>query len=98
MYLKPNTEVLFDTNCEDKYKQYVIQKHHTSVNVQEALQVSQQLLPMLNSSRATDRDDWMTVGWVLYNIGKGSEEALNQWLKFSEQCEEKYVGGSKGLF
>ena len=60
------------------------------VSVEEALKVSARILPMLADWRAEDRNEWMTVGWVLYNIGEASPQALEQWLEFSARCEEKY--------
>lgn len=60
------------------------------VSVVEALKISSQLLPMLADWRAEDRNEWMTIGWILYNIGDASPDALDQWLDFSSRCEDKY--------
>lgn len=60
------------------------------VSVTEALMVSKRLLPLLADWRAEDRNEWMTVGWILFNIGEGSTQALEQWLEFSARCEDKY--------
>uniref|UniRef100_A0A6C0D0F3 SF3 helicase domain-containing protein n=1 Tax=viral metagenome TaxID=1070528 RepID=A0A6C0D0F3_9ZZZZ len=60
------------------------------VSVSEALEISGKLLPMLALFRSEDRNEWMTIGWILYNIGDGSSEALDQWLDFSARCEESY--------
>lgn len=56
----------------------------------EALKISKKLLPMLSSFRADDRNEWMTIGWVLFNIGDGCPEALEQWIEFSSRNEEKF--------
>ena len=61
-----------------------------TVSVEEALKVSERLLPMLSDFRTEDRNEWLTVGWILYNIGDGSTQALDQWLSFSSRCVEKY--------
>jgi len=61
-----------------------------NVSVIEALEVARQLVPMLSVERAEDRNEWMIVGWVLYNIGEGCHEALDLWCDFSQKCEEKY--------
>jgi len=68
------------------------EKHATQmkVSVEEALKISAKLLPMLADWRAEDRNEWMTVGWILFNIGDGNPQALDQWLEFSERCGEKY--------
>lgn len=66
---------------------------HLKVSVQEALKISEKLLPMLADFRAENYNEWMRVGWILYNIGKGCTEALDQWLQFSARCGEKYDEG-----
>lgn len=65
-------------------------KKNISVSVQEALSMSAKLLPMIADYRVEDRNEWMTIGWALYNISEGSEEGLNQWLEFSSRSQEKY--------
>jgi P4 family phage/plasmid primase-like protien len=59
-------------------------------SVEEELRVSAKLLPMLNDWRSEDRNEWMTIGWILYNIGDGSQQAMDQWIEFSSRCDEKY--------
>lgn len=66
---------------------------HLKVSVQEALKISEKLLPMLADFRAENYNEWMRVGWILYNIGKGCTDALDQWLEFSSRCGEKYDEG-----
>jgi phage/plasmid-associated DNA primase len=90
--------------CELKYglslplKEKYIRKEKDKENfnntsdmpVIEALKISKKLLPMLSSFRADDRNEWMTIGWVLFNIGDGCPEALEQWIEFSSRNEEKF--------
>lgn len=59
-------------------------------SIKVELGIAKELLTLISSERADNRDDWMTIGWTLYNIGEGCEEALDLWLKFSSQCVEKY--------
>jgi len=63
---------------------------YTTQSVSDALKISSKLLPMLAQFRSEDRNEWMTVGWVLHNIGGGSSEALEQWMEFSSRAEDKY--------
>nr|WNL50250.1 primase [Marseillevirus sp.] len=44
------------------------------------------ILDMLNDSRAENYDDWMNVGWTLFNIGNGLPEALDLWIDFSSRA------------
>lgn len=55
------------------------------------------IMDMLNDSRAADYNEWMNVGWTLYNISDGSDLGLELWIKFSarwdkfedqKECEE----------
>ena len=75
-------------------KEKLINNHkdtkHITISTAEALKISSKLLPMLSNFRGEDRNEWMTIGWILYNIGEGSHEALEQWMDFSARSEEKY--------
>lgn len=66
------------------------QRKHSKVSISESLKISAKLLPMLSQFRAEDRNEWMTIGWILYNIGESSPDALDQWLEFSARCEETF--------
>ena len=65
-------------------------KEYASTSILEALNIAKQLLPMLSDFRSQDRNEWLTIGWVLYNIGDGTAEALDLWCDFSARCEEQY--------
>ena len=45
---------------------------------------------MVADWRAEERNEWITIGWILYNIGDGTAEALEHWIEFSQRCEEKF--------
>lgn len=45
----------------------------------------QKIIPLLDKKRADDRNDWMTVGWAIFNISQGSDEGLDTWINFSKQ-------------
>jgi P4 family phage/plasmid primase-like protien len=66
------------------------QSEYRKVSIQQDLEVAKQLLQMLSIHRAQDRNEWMTIGWALYNIGNGSPEALDLWCQFSSRCEDEY--------
>lgn len=65
-------------------------KKHAKVSVQEALKDSAKLLPMLSMFRSSDRNEWINIGWALYNISDGCQEGLEQWLEFSARDETKF--------
>jgi P4 family phage/plasmid primase-like protien len=82
--VSPIKEQLIKTQSQ-KLKQTKLVK-----SIEDELRISAKLLPMLNDWRAEDRNEWMTIGWILYNIGDGSYQAMQQWLEFSSRCDEKY--------
>lgn len=65
-------------------------KHQT---IAKQLEIAKQILPMIAHFRTTDFNEWMTVGWALYNISDGSAEGLDLWCDFSSRCEDKYDEG-----
>ena len=66
------------------------QKVYDKLTTEENLKIASKLLPLLSCHRAEQYIEWMTVGWVLYNISEGSEEGLNLWLDFSSRDLEKF--------
>lgn len=64
--------------------------NYRKLSVEEALKEAKELLPMLSIARSEDRTDWLTVGWILYNISEGDPDGLDIWCEFSARCEEKY--------
>lgn len=73
-----------------RVRQRTMTSEHNKISVEEALRESKKLLPLLSDERADNHYDWMTIGWVLYNIGEGSSDALELWLEFSQRCPSKY--------
>lgn len=77
--MKPNKK-------KDGQTQHVYEKISTEDNIR----VASRLVPMLSVDRASEYMDWMTVGWVLYNISDGSQEGYSLWLDFSRKCKDKF--------
>ena len=75
---------------KEKMKEKKQSTQKMKVSVAEALKISEKLLPMLADWRSEDRNEWMTIGWILFNIGEGCPEALDQWMDFSARCGEKF--------
>jgi len=54
------------------------------------------IMEMISTDRADIYDEWMDVGWTLFNIGQGHSETLEMWIEFSQrssnfkpgECEE----------
>lgn len=67
---------------EDKKKEYPI------LEVAKALEVVKEILPMISDDRANDHNDWMSIGWALYNISHGSDDGLQYWMDFANKAED----------
>jgi P4 family phage/plasmid primase-like protien len=65
-------------------------KEFKKTSVTESLALAKSLIPMLSDFRAQDRNEWITIGWILYNIGDGCPDALDMWCEFSSRCEDAY--------
>lgn len=48
------------------------------------------LMDLLDVSRSHDRNEWMYVGWVLFNIFKGKVNGFERWVNFSKRSAEMF--------
>ena len=89
--LKSGLKYILDTTTIIDNKKIASAKYDPrNLSLEKSLEIAEALLPMLSDKRAEDRMDWLTVGWILFNIGEGTQRALDLWLNFSSRCEEKY--------
>lgn len=56
-------------------------------SVKEQLSIAKELLTIISKKRIDDHNQWIELGWILFNIGEGSNEALKLWINFSGQIE-----------
>jgi len=85
--LLPTKEKMKKENKENKIEKIA---KVPKISIMDALTISAKLLPMLSDYRASEYNEWITIGWVLYNIGDGCSQALEQWIDFSSRCEDKF--------
>lgn len=52
-----------------------------------------EIMNMLSDDRADDFNSWMDIGWTLFNIGQGCDEALELWIEFSKRSSKFVEGG-----
>lgn len=71
-------------------KQNDSKKEFKKTTVTEGLEIAERLLPMLCDYRAENYNEWIGIGWILYNIGDGCEQARDMWCKFSSRCTSQY--------
>lgn len=75
---------------KEKIKKEKKENEKTTVDVQRNLEIARKLLPLISEKRTENFTDWMTIGWVLYNISEGDHEGLELFLEFSSRCEDKF--------
>jgi len=66
-------------------------KNEYPENMDNISKLVDQLLRCINDERAEDRNEWMQIGWILFNIFNGLQEGYDRWLEFSkrsDKCEE----------
>lgn len=56
-----------------------------NMTLSQSIEVCKKLMVMISDSRATNRDTWIEIGWILYNITQGYEEGLRMWIEFSKR-------------
>ncbi len=97
--------VPFTKNIVDKstkktqYKKREIPaKRDITVVMSDLKEIRETFMDMLNDERSHETPSWNEVGWSLFGIGQGIEEALDIWIDFSKrsskfkegECEEKW--------
>jgi P4 family phage/plasmid primase-like protien len=63
---------------------------HNKLAVEEATSVCKKLLSMVSDFRAEDRNEWMNIGWIIFNETEGHPDGLDLWCEFSSRSEDKY--------
>ena len=84
--ISPLKENMINRNNNNKNKE----PQQMKVSVADALKITSRLIPMLARFRCENYREWMEIGWILYNVGDGSDEALDQWINFSSNDNEKF--------
>lgn len=82
MFMKTNLECITKQTISTAKERTA---HHENLNVSENVELARELMPLISETRADSYDTWMEIGWVLYNIGDGCQEALDLWIEFSSK-------------
>jgi P4 family phage/plasmid primase-like protien len=75
---------------KEKIKAQEGNREFKALSTTAMLEQAKKLVPMLADFRAEDRNEWMTIGWSLHNLGNGCPEALDIWLEFSSRATDIY--------
>jgi hypothetical protein len=90
--VKPNLIKLDEIKIEERKAQMVKNKIYDQPDPEDVdTEVTcRRLLNLVKETRAYDYNDWMTTGWILNSVFKGSEVGLELWKEFSQRCPDKY--------
>ena len=69
----------------DKEQYIILGDEQYGINLEKA----RQLISMLSERRASDYNDWMRVGWCLFNSCGPGEEVLELWIQFSKNTHDR---------
>jgi len=64
-----------------------------STDIKEDLIKCKIYLNLLSEETASNYQTWMDVGWTLYCVGNGCQDALDLWIDFSSRSNEKFDEG-----
>lgn len=63
-------------------------KQRSSEEIRDETKIARELVKILSPERAVGHNDWMRIGWTLFNITNGSEQGLDIWINFAIQKED----------
>ncbi len=65
-----------------------LKTNRTREQVRDETALARELVSILSKKRAVGHNDWMMIGWALFNITEESDEGLAIWIKFSLQTDD----------
>lgn len=79
-------------DIEKKYQQvsHNLNNMITLPNLSQEVETAKILVKMLSKERASNYEDWIRVGYCLYNIDR---ILINEWIEFSKLCSSKFKKG-----
>ena len=86
--LKPGLPAPMEAKRRIKPK--ITREQKDDINFHDNIKTVKNLVAMLDTKRADDRNEWIRVGWILFNIGNGCDEARDIWFDFSRRCSGKF--------
>ncbi len=86
LFKEPDNQEKIQSNTNDKIVNLINQNNYKYSN-QDDIQYAKKLIKLLNANRSKPYEDWIRVGWTLYNI---SPSLLPEFLEFSKKAGKKY--------
>lgn len=85
-----NTEIEAEEEIEIKQTKKTVVTNNSEKDSNDDISMSRKLIRLLNKKRAGPYNEWITVGWTLFNI---SPNLLPEFIYFSKQDNLKYKDG-----
>ena len=63
-------------------------KEYEEIEFSETIAIISKLLPILDPARADDYNEWIRIGWIIYNATDGADEGRELWKTFSENSDK----------
>ena len=64
------------------------------MEIERNLEEAEAILPLLSADRADDYNEWLRVGFILYNISSACRQGLDLWIDFSRRSPKKFSEAS----
>jgi phage/plasmid-associated DNA primase len=91
--IKENINKIRNTKAPRKKPKVILRKRDDAAIFEDIKTITDGgIMDMISADRADEYDRWIDLGWILYNIGEGCEEALSLWVEFSKKSS-KFVSG-----
>lgn len=82
--LNKNVVSPFKKNMSEEKTKKII-----TMETSKKIETAKKLMKLVSISRSEDHNEWMTVGWSLYNLGEGCIDCLDLWIEFTLKTEEQ---------
>lgn len=55
-------------------------------DIETSMDMIRELVDLVKTERAKDRNEWIRMGWILFNICEDGQAGLETWMRFSQRC------------
>jgi P4 family phage/plasmid primase-like protien len=90
LFIKNNTDDEENNEINKGRNEKDDENNNDKENLNNPITIAKKLLKLLNKKRAGPYDEWITVGWALYNV---SHTLLPDFISFSKQDNKKFQAG-----
>ena len=82
----PELKIISDKKMKSM-KEFKI-KYDDDSSIEEKLKKTKEIMSLISSTRADTYQEWIDIGWTLFCIGNGCQEAFDLWVDFSRKTSK----------